>query len=175
MPSSVPQTKPRRTPCKTSTKCKTCPFFERSSKRRKGYPSETHMKRGLRVVHGDKWLEERLGRKDPCPCGSGRSFQEVLPEDRPLRWRAAGHLFSASESSVAPHGSSAGFQACVPQVSDLHGWWLTPSLPRSAQSAAGAGSCASPPWPATRPRPAGQTTGARVAPRCAGPRSRACA
>ncbi|MFX8809217.1 SEC-C metal-binding domain-containing protein [Acinetobacter baumannii] len=25
-------------------------------------------------MHGDKWLEEKLGRKDPCPCGSGRRF-----------------------------------------------------------------------------------------------------
>ncbi|MBI1346534.1 nucleic acid-binding protein [bacterium] len=45
------------------------------SKRRRGYPSETQVKRGLRVVHGDKWLEEKLGRNDPCPCGSGRRFK----------------------------------------------------------------------------------------------------
>jgi uncharacterized protein YecA (UPF0149 family) len=25
-------------------------------------------------VHGDKELHEKLGRNDPCPCGSGRSF-----------------------------------------------------------------------------------------------------
>jgi uncharacterized protein YecA (UPF0149 family) len=52
--------------------------FERTSKRRRGFPSETNVKRGLRVVHGDKQLVERLGRKDLCPCGSGKSFQEVL-------------------------------------------------------------------------------------------------
>jgi len=45
-----------------------------SSKRRKGYPSETRVKRGYRVVHGDKELLEKLGRNDPCPCGSGRRF-----------------------------------------------------------------------------------------------------
>lgn len=28
------------------------PRFERSSKRRKGYPSETHVKRGARTVRG---------------------------------------------------------------------------------------------------------------------------
>ncbi len=50
-----------------------------SSKRRKGYPSETHVKRGTRIVHGDKELLEKLGRNDLCPCGSGRRFQEVLP------------------------------------------------------------------------------------------------
>lgn len=48
------------------------------SKRRKGFPSETRVKRGSRIVHGDKELEERLGRNDLCPCGSGRRFQELL-------------------------------------------------------------------------------------------------
>jgi len=54
------------------------------SKRKKGFPSETRVKRGDRAVHGDKALVENLGRNDPCPCGSGRRFQAVLPEDRPL-------------------------------------------------------------------------------------------
>ncbi|MGZ4218389.1 MAG: SEC-C metal-binding domain-containing protein [Solirubrobacteraceae bacterium] len=27
---------------------------------------------------------ERLGNNDPCPCGSGRRFQEVLPQRRAL-------------------------------------------------------------------------------------------
>ena len=31
------------------------------SKRRRGYPSETQVKRGIRIVHGDKLLEEKLG------------------------------------------------------------------------------------------------------------------
>lgn len=53
--------------------------FERTSKRRMGYPSETQVKRGMRVVHGDKELIEKLGRNDPCPCGSGLRFQAVLP------------------------------------------------------------------------------------------------
>ena len=48
--------------------------FEITSKRRKGFPSETHVKRGVRVVHGNKELSEKLGRNDLCPCGSGRSF-----------------------------------------------------------------------------------------------------
>src|SRR5262245_8310153 len=43
--------------------------FERSSKRRRGFPSETHVKRGCRVVRGEKELVEKLGRNDPCPCG----------------------------------------------------------------------------------------------------------
>ncbi|MEW6435877.1 MAG: SEC-C metal-binding domain-containing protein [Pseudomonadota bacterium] len=33
----------------------------------------------MRVVHGDKELVEKLGRRDPCPCGSGRRFQRLLP------------------------------------------------------------------------------------------------
>jgi len=28
----------------------------------------------VRIVHGFKELSEKLGRNDPCPCGSGRSF-----------------------------------------------------------------------------------------------------
>jgi uncharacterized protein YecA (UPF0149 family) len=48
--------------------------FEITSKRRKGFPSETNVKRGLRIVHGNKELSEKLGRNDLCPCGSGRSF-----------------------------------------------------------------------------------------------------
>ena len=59
-------------------------FFEITSKRRKGFPSETKVKRGLRIVHGNKELQEKLGRNDPCPCGSGRSFQEMLPAFRPI-------------------------------------------------------------------------------------------
>jgi uncharacterized protein YecA (UPF0149 family) len=48
--------------------------FEIISKRRKGFPSETRVKKGARIVHGDKELSEKLGRNDLCPCGSGRSF-----------------------------------------------------------------------------------------------------
>ncbi|RUP07827.1 SEC-C metal-binding domain-containing protein [Hyphomicrobium sp.] len=55
-----------------------CPAFEVSSKRRKSFPSETQVKRGDRVVHGDVELIEKLGRNDPCPCGSGRRFQTLL-------------------------------------------------------------------------------------------------
>jgi uncharacterized protein YecA (UPF0149 family) len=45
------------------------------SKRRKGFPSETKVKRGVRKVHGDKLLEEKLGRNDLCPCGGGQRFK----------------------------------------------------------------------------------------------------
>jgi len=34
------------------------------------------VKRGLRLVRGgEKELVEKLGRGDPCPCGSGKRFQ----------------------------------------------------------------------------------------------------
>ena len=61
-----------------------CLAFERSSKRRKSFPSETRVKRGDRVVHGNVELIEKLGRNDLCPCGSGRRFQTLLSEDWPL-------------------------------------------------------------------------------------------
>jgi uncharacterized protein YecA (UPF0149 family) len=59
----------------TSSIPKTVLFFERTSKRRKGFPSETHVKRGVRIVRGYKELLEKLGRNDPCPCGSNRRFK----------------------------------------------------------------------------------------------------
>ena len=58
---------------------KTTCAFELTSKRRKGFPSETAVKSGDRVVHGDKELAEKLGRNDPCPSGSTRSFLALLP------------------------------------------------------------------------------------------------
>jgi uncharacterized protein YecA (UPF0149 family) len=44
-------------------------------KRRRGFPSETQVKRGVRIVHGDKLLMEKLGRNDLCPCGSRRLYK----------------------------------------------------------------------------------------------------
>ncbi|MEQ8850057.1 SEC-C metal-binding domain-containing protein [Botrimarina sp.] len=50
------------------------------SKRRRGYPSETQVRVGVRVVHvaddlPPKELAEKLGRNDLCPCGSGKRFK----------------------------------------------------------------------------------------------------
>ena len=61
---------------------KTTCAFEVTSKRRKGFPSETRVKRGDRIVRGGKELAEKLGRDAPCPCGSARSFQALLPAQR---------------------------------------------------------------------------------------------
>jgi uncharacterized protein YecA (UPF0149 family) len=49
--------------------------FETMSKRRKVFPSERQVKRGVRFVGGNKQLEEKLGRNDLCPCGSGKRFK----------------------------------------------------------------------------------------------------
>ena len=48
--------------------------FEPMSKRRKGFLSETRVGRGLRIVHKEKVLSEKLGRDDLCPCGSNKRF-----------------------------------------------------------------------------------------------------
>jgi hypothetical protein len=80
----VHSAKERRFVWHTNTPISRNSGFEVTSKRRKGYPSETHVKTGARVVHGDKELIEKLGRNDPCPCGSGKCFQKMLPQVRPL-------------------------------------------------------------------------------------------
>ena len=79
---------------KTST---TSHFFETMSKRRKGFPSETRVKRGVRVVHGDKELEERLGRNDLCPCGSGRRFKKCCRNSGCFRRGESGPLLLENE------------------------------------------------------------------------------
>ncbi|HEV2416761.1 MAG TPA: SEC-C metal-binding domain-containing protein [Terriglobia bacterium] len=35
-------------------------------------------------MHDDKDLLEKLGRNDPCPCGSGRRFQTMLSQSGAL-------------------------------------------------------------------------------------------
>ena len=49
--------------------------------------SETNVKRGRRVVHGDKELNERLGRNDPCPCQSGLLFKKCCRNSGRFRRR----------------------------------------------------------------------------------------
>jgi len=58
------------------------PASECCSGRRKGFNSETHVKRGLRIIHAGKERVEKLGRADPSPCGPGGSFQALSPENR---------------------------------------------------------------------------------------------
>jgi hypothetical protein len=57
------------------------PAFEATSKRRKGYPSETRVKRGNRTVHGNKELLPReVGPQWSLPLRIRAPVQEVLPE-----------------------------------------------------------------------------------------------
>ena len=77
----------------------TSPPFEVISKRRKGFPSETSVKRGLRFVRGgEKELLEKLGRGDPCPCGSGKRFQTVLPLIGPVSTAPSGRIIGGEET-----------------------------------------------------------------------------
>jgi SEC-C motif len=89
--------------------------FESMSKRRRSYPSETRVKRGPRIVHAGTELIEKLGRNDLCPCGSGRRFQTLLPEERPLRRRAAEPLLSGTSGRVIA-GSALRIAASRPAV-----------------------------------------------------------
>jgi hypothetical protein len=73
------------------------------SKRRKGFPSETRVKRGLRFVRGGPEnsnsveLVEKLGRNDPCPCGSGKRFQEMLHALGPVSTVARGRTIGGEK------------------------------------------------------------------------------
>ncbi|PYO53094.1 MAG: hypothetical protein DMD83_24585 [Candidatus Rokuibacteriota bacterium] len=58
-----------------------------------------NVRRGRQVVHGEKELEEKLGRNDLCPCGSGRRFQELLHATREVRRVTPRVLFSESSSN----------------------------------------------------------------------------
>jgi hypothetical protein len=61
------------------------------------------VKRGLRFVRGgEKELVEKLGRRDPCPCGSGNSFQALLPRHRPVSTGRSGTIIGASETLGSP-------------------------------------------------------------------------
>jgi len=76
------------------------------SKRRRGYPSETHVKRGERAVKGgEKELSEKLGNNDLCPCGSGRRFQALLQEQRALSTARDASTISGSASCPGSRGS----------------------------------------------------------------------
>ena len=72
------------------------------SKRRKGFPSETKVKRGVRIVHGYKELVEKIGRNDPCPCGSGKLFKKCCLESGCFRRRESGSLLSGNEALACP-------------------------------------------------------------------------
>jgi SEC-C motif len=56
-----------------------------------GSPSESRVKRGDRIVGSGTELIEKLGRDDPCPCGSGHRFPPLLPQHGPLRRHLVGY------------------------------------------------------------------------------------
>ncbi|WP_083930546.1 DUF2752 domain-containing protein [Chitiniphilus shinanonensis] len=61
------------------------------------------MKRGLRFIRGgEKELLEKLGRNDPCPCGSTRSFQALLHGQRPLSTAASAMTISVNARATGP-------------------------------------------------------------------------
>ncbi len=81
--------------------------FDVMSKRRRGFPSETNVKRGRRIIHGDKELEEKLGRRDLCPCGSARRFQHMLHAERAVSTAPAGSItFATEQPSSSPRNST---------------------------------------------------------------------
>jgi hypothetical protein len=56
------------------------------------------VKRGLRFgPAGDVELIEKLGRRDPCPCSSGQSFQQMLPVIGPVSMGLSGMIIGAIE------------------------------------------------------------------------------
>jgi hypothetical protein len=89
-------------PCDSKRNSSTATAFEATSKRRKGFPSESRVKRGSRVVHGDKELLEKLGRNDPCPCKSRRRFQELLHAERLDGRVRPSLLLSGTDSFLQP-------------------------------------------------------------------------
>ena len=94
----------RRRPWQSTPITTRSPAFERTSKRRKGYPSETRVKRGVRSINGGAIeLLEKLGRNDPCPCGSGKRFQTLLPRLRPVSTaRSGGTIGDDGELALNP-------------------------------------------------------------------------
>ena len=75
-------------------------------KRRKGYPSETQVKRGGRVVHGEKDLTEKLGRNDLCPCGSGKRFKKCCLASGCFRRREPRLLHSENDWNGSHRGDA---------------------------------------------------------------------
>ena len=67
--------------------------FEPTGKRRRGFSlaspaSSSSVKHSDRIVGIDTELVEKLGRNDPCPCGSGRRFPPLLLRSGPVRPRS---------------------------------------------------------------------------------------
>ena len=82
------------------------------SKRRKGFPSEKKVKRGVRIVHGNKELTEKLGRNDLCPCGSTKLFKKCCLKKGCFRWRESGRLLLGNDEPPARLNLPSRYDAC---------------------------------------------------------------
>ena len=82
--------------------------------------SETHVKRGRRVVHSDKELHEKMGRNDPCPCGSGRLFKRCCRNSGLFSTALRGTITS---DRVLTSGGS-GVKPCVRRGKVLNLQWV---------------------------------------------------
>lgn len=73
------------------------------------------------IKGGEKELVEKLGRNDPCPCGSGKRFQEVLLERRPFSTGPNGTIIGVEpgENAVEP---SRGFFHSGAEGVERHGF-----------------------------------------------------
>ena len=67
--------------------------FEVTRKRRKGFPSETHVKRGQQIVHGNKELVEKLGRNDCAPAAQESAFKNCCLVSGRYDGSRRGHYF----------------------------------------------------------------------------------
>lgn len=59
---------------------------EKMSKRSNGFPSSAHVTtQGGQTRFGVEHLE-KLGRNDPCPCGSGKKFKDCHMKVKGSSW-----------------------------------------------------------------------------------------
>ncbi|MCA0270125.1 MAG: SEC-C domain-containing protein [Bacteroidetes bacterium] len=59
-------------------------------------------------MRGTKELAEKLGRNDPCPCGSGRRFKRCCLEAGRFRWSAARLLLLETSTDRPASGDADG-------------------------------------------------------------------
>lgn len=61
------------------------------------------------MVHGNKELVEKLGRNDPCPCGSQKSFQKVSHAKRPVSMARSAIIISGNNNGSLAEWRGSGF------------------------------------------------------------------
>ena len=78
----------------------TTPAFEITSKRRKGFPSETKVKRGERIVHVCKRPHREARAQGSLPVRVDQALQELLHAQRSIRWHQPSSLLLGNERSA---------------------------------------------------------------------------